>query len=71
MESQTQNVVCVCRVELLRVCLPVVDDAQRGNVVDDTTILSVVEIVATVVATVSAEERREESYMYVVSFWIV
>ena len=48
--------------------LPVIDDAERGNVVDDTTILSVVEVVATVITTVTAEERREESN--VVGFWI-
>lgn len=52
-KGKTENVVCVGGVELLCVGLVVVDNAQCSNVVDDVSLLCVVEVAATVIATIT------------------
>ena len=68
MEGKAEDVVGVGGVELLRVCVVVVDYSQGSYVVDDVTILCVVEVATTVVATVTdgegggGGEKEREGY---------
>ena len=49
------------RIELLCVCLLIIDNAQCSNMVDDASVLSVVEVTATVIPSIPwrSEEGRE------------
>ena len=57
-DCQTEDVVCVCRVESLLVSGAIVDHTQGCNVVDNLSILGVVEVATAVVTSVAAVRAR-------------